>query len=138
MKKPFLFIIRGLPGSGKSTYSNNLLKKGEIDFFFEADQWMIGNNGEYQFNPKKLAYCHNKCQEYTRKALEKGNNVAVSNTFTTIKELQPYLDMADIADISVIRLAKNFGSIHSVPTKTIQMMRDRFEDFKGEYIPENY
>ena len=43
-----LFLIRGLPGAGKSTLAKNL---GAL--FFEADMYFLEGN-EYKFNPLKL------------------------------------------------------------------------------------
>jgi len=126
-----LVIVRGLPGSGKSTYSKALGFKNhfEADMFFEKD-------GNYKFNPALIKDAHEWCQSQTRAALERGEDVVVSNTFTQHWEMKPYLDMAKDfnADVKVVRMTTNYGSIHNVPEAAIEAMKGRFEDFCGEEL----
>lgn len=125
---PTLTIIRGLPGSGKSTLAKELDNHPRVKRF-EADMYMIDENGNYEFSQDRLMYCHTKCRENTRNALIDGYDVIVSNTFTTKKEIKPYLDIARQcnADVNIILCQNNFGSIHDVPEETMQRMRDRFD-----------
>lgn len=125
---PKLTIIRGLPGSGKSTLAKELDNHPRVKRF-EADMYMVDENGNYEFSRDRLMYCHMKCQENTRDALFDGYDVIVSNTFTTKKEIKPYLDIAreSNAIVNVILCQNNFGSIHDVPEETMQRMRDRFD-----------
>jgi len=53
----------------------------------------------------------------------------VSNTFTTIKELRPYFDIAKELNIvpTVLLVQGNFKSVHNVPEKTLQKMKARFQ-----------
>ena len=44
-----LYLLRGLPGSGKSTLSTQLGGS-----HFETDKYFVGENGEYNFDPSKL------------------------------------------------------------------------------------
>jgi uridine kinase len=48
--KPTLYLIRGVPGSGKSTFAQSLLDKFVVQRMYEADQYFV-QNGEYQFDP---------------------------------------------------------------------------------------
>jgi len=126
-----LTLVRGLPGSGKSTYARKLGLENhfEADMFFEKD-------GEYKFDPSKIKDAHEWCQSQTRAALKKGESVVVSNTFTQHWELKPYLDMAKElgAEVKVIRMTTDFGNIHGVPEAVINNMKERFEDFPGEEV----
>lgn len=128
-----LILIRGLPGSGKSTYAKKLVDMLEADLFqktnvkhFEADDFWE----DREFNPRFLGLAHKKCQENTWDALCQGYDVVVANTFTRLWEMQPYLDMTE--DIKVYRMTGDYGSIHNVPKDTIEKMKKRFEDFDGE------
>lgn len=117
-----LILVRGLPGSGKSTIA------GKLDScHMEADQYFMVN-GEYRFDASKLKQAHEWCQEKTREALKAGFNAVVSNTFTTIKELRPYFDIAREFGIvpNVILAQGNFGSVHDVPEEAMERMRNRF------------
>ena len=57
-------------------------------------------------------------------------NIVVSNTFTTEKELQPYLELAMKYDYKVVSLIvenrHGSQSIHNVPEETLVKMKNRF------------
>lgn len=134
-----LILIRGLPGSGKTTLAKQLC----VDdcSHFEADQYFI-NNGEYVFDKTKLSEAHAWCLAQTELNIALGGTVIVSNTFTTKKELLPYFRAAKILEVpvTVILCQGNFKSIHGVPEETMERMRSRFEydiselyNLKGEH-----
>lgn len=117
-----LVLIRGLPGSGKSTLAKTL--KGFIHM--ETDQYW---GKDYAFDASKLGAAHAWCQEQTRQLLHEGEDVVVSNTFTTKKELKPYIEIAKEFGItpSIILCQNNFGNTHNVPAETLFKMNARFE-----------
>ena len=130
-----LFLIRGLPGSGKSTLGYQL---GIIPI--EADQY-FERSGKYHFNPAELGDAHAFCQKETDRRLSADSTV-VCNTFSTRWELQPYIELSEkhAARLFVIdlfdggktdaELAKR--NVHQVPIATIFEMRRRWEhDWKN-------
>ena len=121
-----LYLLRGLPGSGKSTVADQLAQ-----VVYEADMFFM-KDGEYQFDPAKLGAAHQWCQESTRQSMINGiSRIAVANTFTVEWEMQPYIDMAAMHGYRVVSLVvenrHGSRSIHNVPASTINAMRDRFE-----------
>lgn len=122
MKMRKLVLIRGLPGSGKSTMAKSL--KNFIHL--ETDQYWGPN---YEFDASKLGAAHSWCQEQTRKWLKDDFDVVVSNTFTTKKELRPYFAIAEEFGIkpSVYIAQGNFGNVHNVPEEVLFKMNARFE-----------
>lgn len=123
-----LILVRGLPGSGKSTHArviaNEIFRCARI----EADMYFV-KDGEYLFDASKLGEAHKWCLDNTRELLSDGVSVVVSNTFTTKKELKPYFDIAKQLGIKphVILCQGNYKNIHNVPEETIKKMKNRFE-----------
>lgn len=125
-----LILIRGLPGSGKSTLATLLKHTIYPSIIVEADMYFVDpETYEYKFDGIKISEAHKWCQEVTKIHLSNDNNVIVSNTFTTKKELQPYFSMAKKYKCvpQVLLCQNNYGNIHNVPDHVIQKMKDRFE-----------
>lgn len=130
-----LYLVRGLPGSGKSTFVKNLI--AAISSYtcetrsYEADQYFYDKEGNYNFDVEKLYQAHMQCQNNTLKAMEDNIPVIfVSNTFTTEKEMKPYLEMAEKNNYQIVSLVveNRHGneSVHDVPEETMTKMRNRF------------
>lgn len=120
-----LYIIRGIPGSGKTTLAETMYHYGMADYHVEADQFMVDVNGQYKFDPSRLKECHQKCQDTVRKILERDMTVVVSNTFTRKWEMEPYLEMTD--KITVIVCQGQYQNTHGVPDEVVERMKQRFE-----------
>jgi predicted kinase len=120
-----LYALRGLPGSGKTSFAKSLNLK-----FFEADQYFEKfNDNKYDF--KLLKKAHQYCYQSVKKELENGKSVIVSNTMTSQKEVKEYQDLAkklNVKFVSVILENRHNGkSIHDVPISSIQRMKERFD-----------
>ncbi len=82
-----LYIVRGVPGSGKSTFAKTL-----GGTHFETDNYFM-IDGEYKFDFTKIKEAHNWCQSEVSNAMllnyTTGINekIVVSNTFTQEWEL---------------------------------------------------
>lgn len=132
------YIIRGIPGSGKSTTAK-MLQQSINGQFYEADQYFM-KDGVYQFDRNKLGSAHQWCYAQVEDDLKNGWDTIVSNTFTTIKELRPYFKLGAELGIkpSVLTCHGNYGSIHGVPDEALKAMRDRFvynlDDLYNEYF----
>jgi len=131
-----LVILRGLPGSGKSTFAKMLDPTGYS--ICEADQFMVNKNtGKYEFNPIVLGGCHELCRRKVETFMKDNllneqyyPTIIVSNTGTTVKEIQPYFDLANKYDYKVtsIVVENRHGnkSVHGVPELTMEKMKQRF------------
>ncbi len=126
-----LTLIRGLPGSGKSTLARAICDSvaSGVTSHYEADMYFVDDDDAYEFNPEWLTDAHEWCQRATQGRLNDGFNVVVSNTFTTLREMQPYLDMK-YDKLQIIECKGDFGSIHDVPAAVVERMKARWEEYK--------
>lgn len=131
-----LTIIRGIPGSGKSTFAKKMIDRNMADLHYEADMYFLDKDGIYRYDPSKIAFAHSWCKSKVLKALSKGFRVIVSNTFTRRSEMEPYITYCIDNGIpfEVIRLETQYGNIHNVPKEVLSNMKSRFQDFPNETI----
>ncbi len=120
-----LYIVRGLPGSGKSSLAKKL-----TELVYSADDFFTNKKGEYNFNAKLLGKAHEWCWGKVRDAMFLGANaVAVANTFTQAWEAEKYYQIAEEYGYSVfvIECQNDFGNVHDVPQESIDAMKKRWE-----------
>lgn len=129
VKVKTLYLIRGLPGSGKSTFAYDLAMNGFVSVRIEADQYFT-KNGVYNFDASKLHLAHTWCQERARMYLESGSSIAVSNTSTTEREVAVYAEIAKETGANFVSLIveNRHGGVnqHNVPEANIEKMKNRF------------
>jgi hypothetical protein len=90
-------ILSGVSGSGKSTMAKKF--RSEFDrsdsdgwLIVSADDYFIGKDGVYRFNPCFLGEAHAQCFRQFILALQGGRGlVVVDNTNTTVEEISPYI-----------------------------------------------
>lgn len=126
-----LILLRGLPGSGKSTFADLIGAKGAGYAHFEADMYLM-KDGEYKFNPADIQMAHNWCMIQTEKAMANDTSIIiVSNTFTKEWEMDFYYEKAKYYDYkvtSVIVENRHGGkNIHGVPEDKLEIMKNRFQ-----------
>ena len=122
-----IYLVRGIPGSGKSTFAKTL--GGE---HYEADMFFIDANGEYKFDSSKIKWAHEWCQDMVYMDMIKEiPKIVVSNTFTQEWEMRPYFELAKnygYKVFSVIVENRHGGTNqHEVPEEVLTKMCERFE-----------
>jgi predicted kinase len=130
-----LFLVRGLPGSGKTSFASAIWNDYAV---CEADKFFYDKEGNYNFDPTKLKEAHAWCKnEVESKMIEHQNNqqyypeIAVSNTFTQEWEMEDYFKLADKYGYKVVSLIienRHGGqNVHGVPEDKLQIMKNRFQ-----------
>lgn len=121
-----LIILRGLPGSGKSTFAKTLVDYRHV----EADMYFVDDQGNYNFDPDQLEHAHCWCRNRVEEYMKYDNSVIVSNTFTTEREMKPYFDLAlrynYLVTCLIVENRHGNLSLHSVPDGVMQRMHSRF------------
>lgn len=124
-----LYIIRGLPGAGKTSVANALAGNSPVhsadDYFYE-----IGD-GTYAFDRNLLGKAHGQCKARVEgNMLELSPSIFVANTFTTQKELNTYIKLAETYNYRVVSLIvenrHGNSSVHNVSDEAIDAMEARF------------
>jgi len=126
-----LYIMRGLPGSGKSTYAKTLgIPIVSADDFFVVD-------GEYLFNPRQIGLAHGQCFRRALTLAIMGDSFCVDNTNTTTIEVAPYVAMAQAygmkAKILTVKCPFDIAyarQTHGVPRETCISMLTRMALFE--------
>ncbi len=122
-----IIIVRGIPGSGKSSFAELLGSKAICC----ADDYFT-HKGIYVWKAEKVGKAHDWCQRKCRRFMKKqAERIVIANTSTTERELQPYMDLArqfGYKVFSVIVENRHGNSnVHSVPSPTLDKMRERFD-----------
>jgi len=130
-----LTVIRGLPGSGKSTAAKSIMDTTPDTLHFEADMFFVSpTTGEYRYVAELIHDAHAWCRTMTIQALERGFNVIVSNTFTTEREIEPYRTIAAIhsVELEILTCRGTFQNVHAVPDSVIDRMQNRWQAVEAE------
>lgn len=128
-----LILLRGLPGSGKTTLGNIILKNFLTDQpdVLSADDFFINEDGAYVFDATKLKEAHNDCLlRCANKMKNQIFRIVVANTFTQEWEMEKYYEIAERYNYRVhsiiVENRHNGENIHGVPSEKLEQMKNRF------------
>jgi predicted kinase len=129
-----LILLRGVPGSGKSTFANVILQQpnNNPQEVLSADDFFVNNEGDYIFDDTKIKEAHNYCQfRCSERMRQEISRIVVANTFTQEWEMDIYYEMAKRYNYRVhsVIIENRHGNenIHGVPKDKLQIMKDRFQ-----------
>ncbi|XP_073699114.1 NEDD4-binding protein 2 [Garra rufa] len=89
-----LVLLRGAPGSGKTTLANALLVQNPGGVVLSTDDYFT-RNGQYYFEPNLLGEAHEWNHQRAKEAFEKGQTpIIIDNTNMQCWEMKPYVAMA--------------------------------------------
>lgn len=132
-----VIILRGIPGSGKSTIADNIANA----VICSADNYFMDRQGNYNFDPKQLGEAHKACMRdflrylnYSPREDETLDHIIVDNTNVELWEISPYVAICQALnveyEITTIECDPKVAAkrnIHGVPERTINRMADRID-----------
>ena len=127
-----LFLLRGLPGAGKSTLANVLSENNTYPIFSVDDFFTDEITGEYVFNFSDNHLAYKQCEELTRDAITQNiAKVFVHNTFTMDWELEPYFKLASEYNYALfVVTVENYHkqkNTHGVSDEQLQKMAEKYK-----------
>ena len=128
-----LFVVRGHPGSGKSSVGL-LLAPGAC---YAADDWFDieahKNRKTYAefYDPNLLDLAHRWCRDRVEQAMICSMpRIAVTNVFRKRSEISIYRAIAEDRGytVVVVRCENDFENVHGVPAKRVANIKSTMED----------
>lgn len=121
-----VYIIRGLPGSGKTTLANQI-----ADVVCDNND-LFTSNGLYKFEFSGIQLAIAACKAKFKEAINDGvKKIAVANVFKRHDDAQFYIDVAKKHGYKVFQIitenVNNTENIHGVKPQDIEIQRKKFE-----------
>jgi predicted kinase len=140
---PTIILMRGAPGSGKSTRAEQLVMQYaehqcEAVVISTDDYFMAGS--QYLFDPAAIAQAHPWNQRRCEKLMKAGVPIIIiDNTNTQLWEMREYVKLAGLNGYAIQFEEMPFAAAsvlaernkHGVPVTAIQSMLSRWEDLPG-------
>lgn len=135
-------IMRGIPGSGKSTFAKTLAAEawaqGCRPTICSADDFFIGPDHVYRFDATKLDAAHRWCMEHFIRCLQdRMDPVIVDNTNINLEDVSPYVAVGRALgyDVEIIQVDTPpdvcaSRNIHGVPPGRVFDMHKRLMSTK--------
>jgi predicted kinase len=127
-----IILLRGLPGSGKSTFAQFISEQGKHPIFSVDDFFTDIETLEYNFNFQQNHLAYKQCEMNCRKAaVDSLPRIIVHNTFTMDWEMEPYFKLAAEHNyvIFVLTVEKYHESknIHEISDEQIAKMSQKYK-----------
>lgn len=126
-----MYLLCGLPGSGKSSKARKLQEALPGSQLFEADMYFTNPDGTYLYDKTLVSEAHSWCRFATEQAMDDYCcDVIVANTFIRRKDREIYEAMAARHgyEFQIVKCRGEWASVHNVPTDVIARMREAWEE----------
>lgn len=132
MQQNALILLRGLPGSGKTTLAKLLSENNTYPVFSVDDYFTNEVTGEYIFNFQNNHLAYKQCEALTKDAMQQAiPKILVHNTFTLDWELEPYFKMSSQFNykLFVVTVENYHGhqNVHEVSDEQLQKMAEKYK-----------
>lgn len=132
-----IFILRAIPGSGKSTVADFVANLATLasksSTICCADDYFIQKYGYYKWSAEEIGKAHVWCQTKFKYALDNGVDVIiVANTSTKAKDVNTYHKLAVaagyIVHVMTVENWHNGNDEHNVPEATKEAMAEQLKN----------
>ena len=125
-----LILLRGLPGSGKTTLAGVLSEEGKYPVF-SVDDYFTDEHGHYEFRFQDNHLAYKQCELRVQSAMKKTiPKIILHNTFTIEWEMEPYFKLAAEYGYRVhaVTVENRHGgkNVHDIPDEHIERMRGKY------------
>ena len=132
MQQNALILLRGLPGSGKTTLAKLLSENNTYPVFSVDDYFTNEVTGEYIFNFQNNHLAYKQCEALTNDAMQQAiPKILVHNTFTMDWEMEPYFKLASQFNykLFVVTVENYHGhqNVHEVSDEQLQKMAEKYK-----------
>lgn len=128
-KNKSLVILRGVPGSGKSTFAN-LIAGGDESIICCADDFFM-HDGKYEWAREKLGQAHKECFEKCQGLLERSVPlVVVANTNVKESDFNQYIELGEKYGYTIFSVIvenrHGNNNVHNVSQDVVNAMKRKF------------
>jgi predicted kinase len=122
LKPKYLYILRGLPGSGKTTYINNFLQQSNIN------NYSIHNFEDfYKDNPREISKCYSDCLgNFISNLYLKTEYIFIDNPNIQYWEYENYIILGKAHNYKIVII-----DIECPDIKYIDLFKERCNTNKG-------
>ncbi len=129
--KQTLIILRGLPGSGKTTLAE-VLSEHKWPVFSIDDYFTDPTTQAYSFDFSKNHLAYKACQTNTEEAMRKGiEKIFLHNTFTLEWEMEPYFKLAEKYQyrlhVLTVENRHHSKNKHDISLEQMQKMAEKYK-----------
>lgn len=145
-----LYLMQGIPGSGKSTIARAISENTGAVIFSTDDYWYLNDPTKYQFDPNLIGEAHRWNQQrtlirmmdakiYQDEVEGRNADIIIDNTNIKNRDINPYLVLASLYNytVQVVRVQvdpklaimrqHDRSADRRIPDDVIRRMNDKME-----------
>lgn len=128
-----LYLMQGVPGSGKSTIAKMIAfherENGKRVAHLSTDVWRFDNDGTYVFDPADNQRYHKACQQAAAERMAEGIEcVIIDNTNIQEWQAHPYIILANIFEYTIQTISVDAGLHHAIKRQVLRREDRRVPD----------